>query len=111
MHQFVVRSPTICGLFDAREHVLAGEARVEIVESVRSVDADERDARAVPVGMREHAPAVPLGHEGERVGVGMLDPGALDVRIEVVDVDELGAAVVGGRRRRHAPTLPGRARR
>ena len=44
-------------------------------------------------------------HEGtndERVRVGVLDPRALDERVEVVDVDELRAAVVrrGGERPR-----------
>jgi hypothetical protein len=43
----------------------------------------------------EHTLAMPLGNEAERVRVGILDPHALHVRIEVHDVDELGATLVG----------------
>ena len=53
------------------------------------------DARAVLLGVLEHTFAIPLGNEVERVRVGVLDPHALQVRIEVRDVDELGAALVG----------------
>ncbi len=87
-------------LLDAREHVLAGKAHVEPVERVRRDDAGERHAAAVPLGVREHPAPVPLGHVVERVGIRVLDPSALDPGVEVVDVDELRAAVVGRRRDR-----------
>src|SRR5919197_1504383 len=53
------------------------------------------DARTVLLGVLEHTFAIPLGNEAERVRVGVLDTHALQVRIEVRDVDELGAALVG----------------
>ena len=48
------------------------------------------------LGVLEHPRAVPPRDEVERVGIGVLDARPLDVRVEVVDVDELRAAAVAG---------------
>src|SRR5436305_7752872 len=47
--------------------------------------------------MLEQTFAIPRGNEAERVRVGALDTHALHVRIEVRDVDELRAALIGRR--------------
>lgn len=73
---------------------------VEAVHHVRRGHATHRDARAVLLGVLEHTLAVPPGNEVERVRVGILDAHALQVGIEVRNVDETGAALVdrlGGR--------------
>jgi hypothetical protein len=64
------------------------------IHHVRRGHATHRDARAILLGVLEHTFAIPLGNEVERVRVGALDAHALQVRIEVRNVDELGAAVV-----------------
>ncbi len=43
----------------------------------------------------QHPPAVPLRHEIERVVRGVLEPGLLDVRVEVARIDEARTAFVG----------------
>ena len=92
-------------LFDPRQHVLAGKAHVEPAEGVRGDDADERHPASARLRVREHAPAEPLGHEVERVRIRVLDASALDPGIEVVDIDELRAPVVGGSRDRSRERL------
>ncbi len=82
-------------LLHGRQHVLAEERLVEAVHHVRRGQATHRDARAILLGVLEHTLAKPLGNEVERLRVGVLDAHALHVRIEVRDVDELGAALVG----------------
>ncbi len=75
--------------------VAPGESRVEPVEQLRGGRAGRAHACAPLVGVRDHPPPVPRGHEAERLGIGRLDPCPLDVRVEVPDVDEPRAAVVG----------------
>ena len=58
----------------------------------------ESATRAAWASPRARMPLpVPLGDEVERRRVGVLDPRALDVRVEPADVDELRAAPVRGR--------------
>ena len=71
----------------------------------------EADPRGAALGELEQPRAEPRRDVVERVDVGVLDPGALDVRVEVEDVDELRAAPVGGRGDRPGELLlPERAR-
>ncbi len=84
-------------LFDARQHVLAGKAHVESTQGVRGDNAYERHSASARLRVREHAPAEPFGHEVERARISVLDAGAFDPWIEVVDIDELRAPVVGRR--------------
>jgi hypothetical protein len=65
--------------------------------------AGEADAGRVLAPQLQDALAVPVGHEVERLVVGVLQPRALDVQVEVGDVDELGPVPVagGGDRARH----------
>ena len=83
-------------LLQARQLVAAGERRVEAVEQRSGRSTPASVTRAPPrLGVREHPVAVPRRDEVERLRIGVLDPRALDVRVEVADVDELRAAVVG----------------
>ena len=71
---------------------------------------ESADARPALVAERQHALAVPGGHELERLRARVLDPRALDVRIEPADVDELRAVPVGARgERAHEVLLAGLA--
>ena len=77
------------------QHVFADEVHVEPVEHVRRDDPLDRHATTVLLRVGEHPAPVPLRDEVERVGIRMLDAGALDPGVEVADVDEFRAAVVG----------------
>ena len=68
---------------------------VEPRERVRGDDTGERHAAPSRLCVRKHPPAEPVGHEVERVRIRVLDACTLDPRIEVVDIDELRAAIVG----------------
>ena len=74
--------------------VPADERRVEPLEQSGLGRAGEGDSRAAPVGQRQQTLRVPLGHVLEGARIGVLDSGPLQMRIEVDDVDELGAALV-----------------
>jgi hypothetical protein len=74
------------------------------VHHARRGDARHRDARAILLGVLEHTLAVPLGREAECVRVSVLDTRAL----QVSDVDELRAALIGPPRRSQTPAPRGR---
>ena len=100
--QFVVRVvDDRAGLLQRRQLVAArrvrGRGRRAGPGAPGPVSADARAALAAEL---EHALAEPGGHEVERVLVGVLDARALDVQVEVRDVDELRARA--GRRWRRA---------
>ena len=96
-------------LLEPRQLVAAEQRRVDAREDVRGDDAGERDARVAALGERLEPVAVPRRHELERLRVGVLDPRALDERVEVRDVDEERAALVRRRRRPRARAPPGRS--
>ena len=97
------------GLLQPGQPVAAEHGGVEPGEDVRIDDAGERDPRVAALGQLLDAVPVPGRHEPERLGVGVLDPRPLDVRVEVGDVDE--AARPAGRRprRRRARAAPARS--
>ena len=112
MHQFVEAvAHDRSQLLDPRQHVPADEVGIEAREGIDEGDAGDRDAGAAQLGVAQHPLAVPRRDERQRVGVGVLDPGPLELRVEVVDVDEPGAPVVGGGgdrpRKRLLPELGG----
>jgi hypothetical protein len=99
-HTAPVRRPLAddaADLLQPRQLVATAQDRVEAGERVRCDDASEPDPRGVPCRELLQALAVPGWDELERVRVGVLDPGTLDVGVEVRDVDEEGPALVGGR--------------
>ena len=83
---------------DAREHVASEPVGIEIVEQARFDRPAQGDRRAAFLTELQRAVAVPRRHEVEHVVVGVLHTRALQVGIPVVDVHELGAALVGARR-------------
>ena len=94
----------LAGLADRGQAVAAGAHRVEVVEQARGDRAGERDRGAALAAEREDALAVPRRDELERVVGRVLDPRALDPRVEPGEVDELRALA-----RRRARRSPGRA--
>ena len=97
-------------LLDRREPILAGAHGVEVLEQARRRRPRQRDPRGPLVAQREHAGAVPLGDELERLLARVLDPRALDPRVEPGDVDEPRAVAIGaGGDRAHQRLLTGLA--
>ena len=97
-------------LLDRGQPVAAGADRIEVLEQAGGDGPGQRDARGVVLAEREDALAEPRRHVVERVLGGVLDPRALDPRVEPADVDELGAAPVGALgQRADQPLLAGLA--
>ncbi len=69
---------------------------VESLKGRRVGRPGENDPRRAHAAELQHAFSVPGRDEIERVRIGELDAGPLDVRIEVGDVDELRPTAVGG---------------
>ena len=97
MHQFVSRLPTmsLSSLTRGRRSrptsdLSRSSSRFGAVTPLSVMRAPCSSACSVS------AVAVPRRHELERLRVGVLDARALHIRVEVVDVDEFRAAVVGG---------------
>ena len=88
----------LAGLLERREAVAADARGVEVLEQAGGDRAREADARGADLAEREQALAVPVGDEVEVLLARVLDAGALDPGIEVLDVDELGAVAVRARR-------------
>src|SRR5919204_18979 len=84
-------------LLDTGKDVAAEPFRVEIVEEVRLDRAGQRDRRSALVAELQRPLAVPGGDEVEHVFRGVLDSCALEMRVPVVDVDELRAPAVSAR--------------
>ncbi len=96
MHQLVERSPTIFGIsfrYGRRSRptraLSRSSSRFGAVAPARVTRAPRASACAIARSPYQD------GNEVERLGIGVLDPRALHERIEVVDVDEACAAVVG----------------
>ena len=99
------------GLLERRQLVAPEQRGIEAREDAGVDDAGQADARVAALAELIHATAEPGRNEPERLGVGVLDPRALDVRIEVLDVDEDRAGLVGrlGDRTRELLLADGRA--
>ena len=87
-------------LLERGEAVAADAGRVEVLHQAGRGRAGEPDARGADLAEREQALAVPVGDEVEVLLARVLDAGALDPRVEPLDVDELRAAPVGALRDR-----------
>ena len=100
----------LAGLADRRQAVAAGAHGVEVVEQARGDGPGERDRGAALAAEREDALAEPRRDVLERVVGGVLDPRALDPRVEPREIDELRALLVGARCAiaRTSRSLPGR---
>ena len=97
MHQFVVRSPMIFMPSFRRGSWSLPRRSGSRPESRFGTVTPANEMRAPrAVGVRDRAAPSHSGYVRQRLFGRVLDPGALQVRIEVVDVDELGAASVGG---------------
>ena len=84
----------LAGLLQRREAVAADARGVEVLHQAGRDRTGEADARGADLTQREQALAVPVGDEVEVLLARVLDAHALDPRVEVLDVDELGAAAV-----------------
>ena len=85
----------LAGLAQEGQLVAPDAGRVEVVEQAGSDRARQADPRGAELAELEDPPAVPRRHVVERLLVGVEEPRALDVEVEVLDVDEAGAVAVG----------------